>query len=125
LFSGFSYVPQVGDTFDFFISDTGINWRSGLVFDTFVTVDGASLLSWLNTSAYDSGNAADPDHLLRVSNHLFDFSLVQLNGQSILRGTLVSWGGSATVPEPSMLWLMGAGLMAFAGFGRRREGLAG
>jgi len=84
------------------------------------------LLDWLNTSAYDSGLVNDPDSLLRVNNHLFDFATVAENGQYILRGTLVAWGadsgsgggGSGTVPEPSVLWLFGAGMLGFARFGR-------
>ena len=77
------------------------------------------MLNWLITSAYDSGIANDPYQLLRVSNHLFDFGVVQENNQWILRGTLVAWGAdSNAVPEPSVAWLLGAGWLVWVGFGR-------
>jgi hypothetical protein len=60
----------------------------------------------------------DPDTLFRINNHLFEFSLVE--GDTILRGTLVAWDSTA-VPTPSTLWLMSFAVIGLAGFGRNRE----
>lgn len=120
-FNDFSYTPHIGDTFDFVTGLLGINLDDGLIFDIFVDEAGASLLNWLTLTPFNSGIASDPDKLYLISEHLFSFSLV--DNKTVLRGTLTSWGPdpASQVPLPSTLWLVGAGLLGFARFNRRRK----
>ena len=119
LFSSFSYTPHVGDTFDFVTGLGGITLTSGLQYNFFVTQAGASFFNWLALSPYDSGILGDPDTLYQINQNLFRFDLV--NGNKVLRGTLLSSltgsSPSSPVPEPSILWLFGTGLLGL-GFTR-------
>ncbi len=119
LLEGVGNLPQVGDIFDFVISDEGITLADGLEFGIFVTDAGKDLLGGLTFEQYFSGIVADPDELWKVDQTLFSFSLV--DGGHILRGTLVAPLPVASVPEPRAYVLMLAGLAALAWVARKRN----
>jgi len=122
-FTSFGYTPKIGDTFDFVTGLQGIT-LANVNYELFVTDADKSLLSWLTLTQYDSGILSDPDSLWMISERLFRFDLVE--GNTILRGTLIAslLGPTSQVPTPGTLWLVGAGLMGFAGAGRRRKASA-
>ncbi len=107
LFAEFNnYVPEIGQTFDFIVSQGGIIADlANITITNFVIVEGASQLSGLTLSPFDSGfdPEIDPDDLLQIAETLFSFELVENN--TILRATLLSDLGVA-VPEPSSTALL-------------------
>lgn len=111
LFIEFGYMPVVGDTFDLIVAPQGITIAdTGLLLRSFSTQDGAPLIVNLTFSPYDSGIAADPDHLLQIGESIFRIDLVENN--TILRATLLQ--PISAVPEPALAYLalIGAGLIA-------------
>lgn len=108
LFSQFGYTPKVGDKFDFVTATGGLTLSPNLSYQLFVTTAGASYLTGLKTSSYDSGISSDPDSLLQISDKLFDFSLID-NG-TVLQATLAEPLNFAPVPLPAALWLLLSGL---------------
>ena len=69
------------------------------------------------------GIDADPDSLFLISETLFDFSLVAVDGiDKILRGTLIAPIPMASaVPVPASVWLFGSGLLGLIGIARRKK----
>jgi hypothetical protein len=116
LFSTFGYVPMVGDTFDIIIAEGGISFADGgLDLRNFVTVAGSELVAGVTLTDYDSGIAADPDHLLQIQETIFRLDLVE--NDTILRATLIA--PIAFVPEPTSLLLLSLGVLALINFNRR------
>lgn len=119
LFQGFSYTPQLGDTFDFVIGAGGITLASGLQYEIFVSSVGKDMISGLTFSTYDSGILSDPDHLYKVNENIFSFALV--DSGTVLRGTLIEPYSVVAVPEPETYAMMLAGLGLVGWAARRRK----
>jgi hypothetical protein len=116
LFGEFGYMPEIGDTFDLIVAPEGIHIDpSGLALRNLVTVDGAAGIGGQATSAYESGIAADPDHLLLIDRTIFRLDLVE--NDTILRATLIR---PLNVPEPTNLCLS-VGLLAVIAIMRQRS----